>query len=92
MTGTVILKRVRMRPTEPAPVMVVPEPTEQLPIFWTEAELCAALQVSDWVIAQWRRDGLPCMVRGRIVRFVPADVLRWVQSQYETPAVMRRVS
>lgn len=67
------------RRTAPEPLPVADEP---LPVVWDELACCEALGISGTTLSEWRHDGLPYFRRGRVVRYVPADVLAWMRSHY----------
>jgi excisionase family DNA binding protein len=50
----------------------------------TVRELAKYLAVHEKTIHRWRRsEALPCVVIGGRVRFVPRDVIRWLEARKE---------
>jgi predicted DNA-binding transcriptional regulator AlpA len=45
----------------------------------TTAELCQWLGISQWIAYRWRKEGMPYLQRGRIVRYVKGKVQEWVK-------------
>lgn len=81
MSRTRVVKVVRQR----APIAAVPAPA---PLVWTEQQCMAALGIGQTTLAEWRRDGMPHVKRGRVLLFVADDVVQWLRAQ---SATVRRV-
>ncbi len=77
MNATVIVRRVRRR----LPASVIAAAETPAPLIWDEAELCRALRIGATTAALWRSQGMPYIQRGRVVRFIAADVLAWLAAQ-----------
>jgi phage terminase Nu1 subunit (DNA packaging protein) len=50
--------------------------------FLTEKELAAVLRCSVPAVRIWRKQGLPALHFGRLLRYRLADVLAWFESQH----------
>lgn len=45
----------------------------------TKEELCRWLKISRPTVDRWRKQGLPFIKTGRLVRFDKNDVLKWLK-------------
>lgn len=60
-----------------------PGKEQTAPTVWTEDEVADFLQVKNFTLRKWRREGGgPTFVRcgGRLIRYTPADVHAWVNA------------
>lgn len=53
--------------------------------FLTTDELCQLFKVTRRTIERWRKDGLPFVKTGRLVRFEKAQVQAWLDKQSHNP-------
>ena len=61
-----------MRPKQNKAMGTRPEP------YWTPGDLAEYLQVTKaWIYRQVRYGDLPCRRLGRLLRFVPSEVMAW---------------
>jgi excisionase family DNA binding protein len=51
----------------------------------TEKEIAAALRCSVPAIRLWRKQGLPALRLGRLVRFRFDEVVRWFENRPQSP-------
>lgn len=73
------------RRNRPAPVRVPPTlPTKHLPPggLWNESDVARVLSVSSRTVRRWRAcgDGPPFVSYGRVIRYVPAAVIRYIEA------------
>lgn len=60
------------------------EAGRQAPL-WTVAELAAFLRINAKTVYEWvGRGQVPCVRLGRAVRFVPGEIIRWVEARKES--------
>ena len=49
--------------------------------FLTVEELCKWLKISRATADRWRKEGLPFIKQGRLVRFCKDDVMNWLKKK-----------
>lgn len=57
--------------------------------LWGVADVCRFLGVNERTLRQWRREDLtfpgPLPLPGRVVRWLPSTIRRWVELRAEAP-------